>query len=203
MIYVANYISSNSNRKKTFFICRWYLFYVHTDNQLFLIRLFNRLHQYRLQVCVCNSIIKMYAYQCACKGNSEPNFNPNTITFNLKIETNPENLFRSHVIKKQFHDVNELVRARRVAANDILEIFHSLRLDISYRTLHTHVTGGERNNRSFKANLKLIGLYYFFMIIHLNYNAIIITQTSNLVRTMFSWNNLHHVHSLWKYWKSK
>ena len=60
--------------EKKVFIYRWYLFYVHTDNQLFLIQLFNRLHQYRLQVCVCNSIIKMDAYQCACKGNSEPNF---------------------------------------------------------------------------------------------------------------------------------
>ena len=39
------------------------------------------------------------------------------------------------------NDVNELVRARGVTANDILEIFHILRVDISYRTLHTYVTG--------------------------------------------------------------
>jgi hypothetical protein len=54
----------------------------------------------------------------------------------------------------------------------------------------------------FKANLKLIGLY-FVMIIHLNCNAIMITYTSNLVRTMFFWNNLHEVRSLSKYWKCK
>jgi len=44
----------------------------------------------------------MDAYQCACKGNSEPNFNPKTSTFDLNIETNPENLVRSHLLKNSF-----------------------------------------------------------------------------------------------------
>ena len=91
----------------------------------------------------------MDAYQCACKGNSESNFTPTTSTFNLNIETNPENLFRSHVLQKYFHDVSQLGRARGVTANDILEIFHILRVDISYLTIHNNVSGGERNNRSF------------------------------------------------------
>ena len=93
----------------------------------------------------------------------------------------------------------ELVRASGVTANDILEIFHILRVDISSRTMHNYVSGGERNNRSFNASLKLIGMYFFYdysFELQCYYNNVDIKFSAHNV---FFGNDLHHVRSHSKY----